>query len=337
MFKLELADGLARRIASYATNTATPFKLEAVGGLEPAMELSNGADTPTGSHVRELLKELRGRFEDTGELKRAILELASSGPGFFTYHTRVSPETVSSSMFQELKLPAAGEAARRTERRRDTFVAIALEHALEALAAAEQIGPLYPYWVQWLCTGMASSGVAVVFFGGSWWDGATSLCLGCIVGLLGSFTHTADGEQRFLRAYEFVSATLVALLAKAISALVRPICYEVVSISSLIWLLQARPEPPPAASGRPPSAAKPALPAAGIPHDQRGCGAGNAQPHQRHSSALHWRALCAPRCGRVSRSKQAPELRPLAPRHCDHSHDRIRAGRRIHACLHPGP
>ena len=117
-------------------------------------------------------------------------------------------------MFNELKLPSTSEAARRTERRRDAFVSIALEHALEALAAAEQIGPLYPYWVQWMCTGMASGGVAVVFFGGSWWDGATSLGLGVMVGILGSFNVTADGEQRFLRAYEFVSATLVALLAK---------------------------------------------------------------------------------------------------------------------------
>ena len=91
-------------------------------------------------------------------------------------------------------------------------MSIALEHALEALAAAEQVGLLYPPWMLWVCTGVAAAGVAVVFFGGSWWDGATALFLGFLVGVLGSFNNvagtTAHGEQRFVRAYEFLAATM---------------------------------------------------------------------------------------------------------------------------------
>lgn len=84
---------------------------------------------------------------------------------------------------------------------------------------------------------MASTGVALSFFGGGWWDGAAAFLLGCAVGALGFLAGRSGEDRRLLYAYEFLAAAMCALLVRCMDVLV-PTCYEAVVLSALIWLLQ---------------------------------------------------------------------------------------------------
>ena len=104
MAKLDAADALARRIASYATNTPSAFKRK-----PSRSSTASQADCPPSSHAGELecdpelekataaaladvprrLIELREKYTEPGPLAEAILDLASTGPGFYMYSKHV--------------------------------------------------------------------------------------------------------------------------------------------------------------------------------------------------------------------------------------------------------
>lgn len=92
---LDDVDAVARRVASFATNTATPFKRRPLAGggaaaagraaRDPAAALASPA---ASLQVAARAAALRGRFRGEAgreELGRAILDLASAGPGFYLY------------------------------------------------------------------------------------------------------------------------------------------------------------------------------------------------------------------------------------------------------------
>lgn len=94
-----------------------------------------------------------------------------------------------------------------------------------------------------------------MFFGGSWWDGIVSFVLGGFVSGLGYLLNntvwaagSSSGTRR-AHAYEFLSALIIAVVARACGhARLRyggrgapPACSVSIKLSSLQWLLQARP------------------------------------------------------------------------------------------------
>jgi uncharacterized membrane protein YjjP (DUF1212 family) len=103
MAKLDEADALARRIASYGTNTPSPFKRKLhtrKGSSQGAGAEANGEQpsdvSPEEQELRRAsaaalrdvprrLAALRQRYSRCEELGAAILELASTGPGFYLY------------------------------------------------------------------------------------------------------------------------------------------------------------------------------------------------------------------------------------------------------------
>ena len=106
MAKLDGADALARRIASYGTNTPTPFKRklharhgssQGGAGAQPPGESDKSPgqqelERATAAALRDVprrLAALRQRYTACEELGAAILELASTGPGFYLYSKHV--------------------------------------------------------------------------------------------------------------------------------------------------------------------------------------------------------------------------------------------------------
>ncbi len=124
----------------------------------------------------------------------------------------------------------------RYQRRRDAFVALALDEALAALRAIEAQPPLYGAAAQTAAMAVAAAGCALTFFGGGWWDAFLAGALGGLVGAMG--TAASASGTRFIRAYEFLAAAACALLARAADGLLRPACLQPVLLSALIWLLQ---------------------------------------------------------------------------------------------------
>jgi hypothetical protein len=62
--------------------------------------------------------------------------------------------------------PGSPRRRARYHRRRDAFLALALDDALEALRGIEAAKPLYPAWAQVLSMGVGSAGCALAFFAG---------------------------------------------------------------------------------------------------------------------------------------------------------------------------
>ena len=297
MTKLDAVDALARRVAAYATNTPTPFRENA--GAEAAAAAAAVAALCSGREMRRRAAEARSRFcgdaasGGAEALGRAILELASAGPGFFMYSKHLGgsagagadeaedegwgdgtarggslydgnaaapASSPSSSLNGGASPPAEADAAAthahspqdpprtprsapgsprrraRYHRRRDAFLALALDDALEALRGIEAAKPLYPAWAQVLSMGVASAGCALAFFAGGWWDALLAGVLGGLVGALGSIASAAG--TRFVRAYEFLAAALTAALARMAHSALRPACLPTVMLSALIWLVQ---------------------------------------------------------------------------------------------------
>ena len=292
MRKLDDVDALARRVAAYATNTPTPFREKAAD--DAAAAAAAVAALCCGREMRRRGAELRQRFcADAGgggapALGRAILELASSGPGFFMYSKHlggsasgvdetedegwgdgasrgnslyngndVAPAASSGSVMPPAESPTTPAAAHshspqepptqrsapgsprrhaRYHRRRNAFLALALDDALEALRVIDAAKPLYPGWVQVASFAVSSAGCALAFFAGGWWDALLAGVLGGLVGAMGNVASVAG--TRFVRAYEFLAAAMTAALARMADSALRPACLQAVMLSALIWLVQ---------------------------------------------------------------------------------------------------
>ena len=124
----------------------------------------------------------------------------------------------------------------RHARRRACFAALAVEEALSSLSTAEARPPLYGAAAQVAALAIASAGCAPVFFKSSWLDGLIAGLLGAAVAALG--TAATSSGVRLVRAYEFLAATMVALLGRLVDAYIAHICYQPVILSALIWLVQ---------------------------------------------------------------------------------------------------
>ena len=297
MTKLDAVDALARRVSAYATNTPNmPFREKAAD--EAAAVAAAVAALCCGREMRRRGAELRQRFcadADSGgaaALGRAILELASSGPGFFMYSKHLgahasgvdetedegwgdgasrgsslyngsavaplasTPSAGSVGTMPPAEAPgSAGAAASaphthspqeppthrstpgsprrhaRYHRRRNAFLALALDDALESLRVIDAAKPLYPGWVQVASFAFSSAGCALAFFAGGWWDALLAGVLGGLVGAMGNVASAAG--TRFVRAYEFLAAAMTAALARMADSALRPACLQAVMLSAL--------------------------------------------------------------------------------------------------------
>ena len=289
-------------MAAYATNTPTPFKERAAD--DAAAAAAAVAALCCGREMRRRAAELRHRFcadasgGGAAALGRAILELASSGPGFFLYSKHLgahasgvdetedegwgdgasrgnslyngngaaplasTPSPGGGSAMPPAEAPGSADAAAahsphahspqepptprgapgsprrhaRYHRRRNAFLALALDDALEALRVIEAAKPLYPGWVQVASFAVSSAGCALAFFAGGWWDALLAGVLGGLVGAMGNVASVAG--TRFVRAYEFLAAAMTAALARMADSALRPACLQAVMLSALIWLVQ---------------------------------------------------------------------------------------------------
>jgi uncharacterized membrane protein YjjB (DUF3815 family) len=132
--------------------------------------------------------------------------------------------------------PPAPPRRTRYARRRDAFLALALDDALASLRRIEAAPALYGPASQIAAMGVAAAGCALTFFGGGWWDATLAGALGALVGAMG--TAASASGTRAIRAYEFLAAAACALLARVADGTLAHVCLQPVLLSALIWLLQ---------------------------------------------------------------------------------------------------
>jgi uncharacterized membrane protein YjjP (DUF1212 family) len=205
MYKLQLVDELVRSISSYATQG--PPKKTAFGSVAVELEQMNGPSDKTVA-VKEILK------------------MAALGPGFFTPPANDnSLESESTNKTKPVKLDP---------NRAKLFIEVAVTDGAKELNHIINAKPLYSSRLQWFLTGLASSGCCGLFFKGGWIDMLVALLLGFLVGILGELNRF----PHFVRLYECLAAFSCSFLARVLNHYVTPLCYNAVTISAVIFLLQ---------------------------------------------------------------------------------------------------
>ena len=131
-------------------------------------------------------------------------------------------------------------------RRRAAFIAAVLDECLPQLRALHTAPALHGPTSQCVASAVAAAGCALVFWSGSWYDGALAAACGGVVGLLGLLFNGTWGNRagvRRIAGYELCAAACVSLLtrfaaAAAASGSTPPVCASAVRLGALQWLLQ---------------------------------------------------------------------------------------------------
>ena len=269
---LAKVDAVARRLSSYATSDVAGAAVVARNGDgdETAVMLASDA----GSAWERLSAK---------DVARCALDAASTGPGFWrdcdddngagssdsdgsdAEDGDVERGSVEAGEESQRLMRAApsqrthsrafdsdGEDADDADdsspgaRRRATFVAAVLDDCLPQLRGLHTAAALYGPTSQCVASAIAAAGCALVFWSGSWYDGALAAACGGVVGILGLVFNGTWGNRagvRRIAGYELCAAACVALLtrfaaAAAVSGSTPPVCASAVRLGALQWLLQ---------------------------------------------------------------------------------------------------
>jgi uncharacterized membrane protein YjjP (DUF1212 family)/uncharacterized membrane protein YjjB (DUF3815 family) len=273
---LAKVDAVARRLSSYATSDVKGAAIVARNGDGDEAAVLLASDAGSASWERLGPKDVA----------RYALDAASTGPGFWrdcdddgdgasssdgdgsdTEAGDVERGSAEAGEESQHLMATSAAPSQRTHgrafdidgedaddaddsspgaRRRATFVAAVLDDCLPQLRGLHTAPPLYGPTSQCLASAIAAAGCALVFWSGSWYDGALAAACGGVVGILGLAFNGTWGNRagvRRIAGYELCAAACVSLLtrfaaAAAVSGSTPPVCASAVRLGALQWLLQ---------------------------------------------------------------------------------------------------
>jgi uncharacterized membrane protein YjjP (DUF1212 family) len=170
------------------------------------------------------------------ELAREILDLASETQGLFYY---VNSPAYASAISKNTASKIDVTLWTVTQEERECFSRLACLEAMKSIDFIDETllkRPLYSYWKRMMFRFVASVGVCLLWFGGSWIDIGIAGLLGSIVGVIAESTILSKQEKIIIEAV----ACYVVGLSAGIIALQFPThtCFTAIAISAVVDLLQ---------------------------------------------------------------------------------------------------
>ena len=247
MSKLQDVDALCRRLATFATSStdgggrdaaAAHAGAHAAGARERGRKKLAAAAAVARIETPRLLEAARDKYRLTPApaLAKAILDFASTGPGYFHFHAddpSSNPAPREESFFDIAE--GAESDVGRHKARRAAFTSLALDEAARSLAAINGAPPLYGRGTHVLAMAITSAGPSLAMFGSGWPEVAVSGLLGAAIAAFGLFVAS---HGRWARGFEFLAPMIVGLAVRLVDAFAVPLCLEKVILCSLIFLLQ---------------------------------------------------------------------------------------------------